>query len=65
MRFPLQDGSFLTVAVGMCKSGQGQEIEHVGLEPDQVVELDPAMLADGHDAQLDAAITYLRGKLGQ
>jgi carboxyl-terminal processing protease len=62
---PLQDGSILVIATESWRTGQGQEIEHVGLEPDQVVELDPSMLADGHDSQLDAALDYLRGKLGQ
>jgi carboxyl-terminal processing protease len=64
-RAPLQDGSVLTVETRRCLSGQGQEIEHVGLEPDQTVELDPALLAEGKDSQLDAALTYLRSKLGQ
>lgn len=62
--FPLEDGSSLTVAVEARRSGRGQEIEHVGLEPDLMVDLDPAALADGRDTQVDAALRYLRGKLG-
>jgi len=62
--FPLDDGSSLTIAVDARRSGQGQEIEHVGLEPDQVVDLDLTALAEGHDTQLEAALGYLKGKLG-
>jgi carboxyl-terminal processing protease len=62
--FPLNDGSLLTVAVEARRSGQGQEIEGVGLEPDLAVELDPAALAEGRDSQLQAALDYLKTKLG-
>jgi C-terminal processing protease CtpA/Prc len=62
--YPLQNGSTLQIAVAACRSGQGQEIEHKGLEPDLTVELDPAMLAEGMDAQLEAALSYLREKAG-
>lgn len=62
--FPLDDGSTLTVAVQEFRSGRGQEIEHHGIAPDQVIELDPAALAQGKDSQLDAALTYLRSKVG-
>jgi carboxyl-terminal processing protease len=60
----LQDGSNLTLAFQACRSGQGQEIEGVGLEPDLTVELDPAALAEGRDSQLQAALDYLKAKLG-
>jgi len=63
-RFPLQDGSTLIVAVEFLRSGKGQEVEGVGLEPDLAVELDPGALAEGRDTQLDAALTYLKGKIG-
>lgn len=62
--FPLDDGSNLTIAVQAFRSGKGQEIEHVGLEPDLSVELDPAALAEGQDTQLEAALTYLKARLG-
>jgi C-terminal processing protease CtpA/Prc len=60
----LQDGSTLTVTIQLWKTGQGQEIEGVGLEPDLTVELDPAALAEGRDSQLQAALDYLKAKLG-
>ena len=64
-RVPLQDGSILGVTVENCANGQGaQEIEGVGLEPDLTVDLDPAALAEGRDTQLEAALEYLKGKLG-
>ena len=61
--FPLQDGSSLIVALEVCHSGKGQEIEHVGLDPDLPVDLDVVALADGRDTQLEAALGYLRTKI--
>ena len=63
-QIPLQDGSNLRITVENWRSGQGQEIEGVGLEPDLAVELDPAALAEGRDNQLDAALDYLKGLIG-
>jgi carboxyl-terminal processing protease len=57
---PLADGSGLFITVQVIKSGQGKTLNEVGLEPDQVVELDQRQLAAGRDSQLDAALTYVR-----
>ena len=59
---PLADGSGLAVTVQVIKSGTGRTLNGVGLEPDQAVELDPALLRAGRDTQLDAAVEYLRGE---
>ncbi|HZO29884.1 MAG TPA: S41 family peptidase [Chloroflexota bacterium] len=64
VRVPLQDGSTLTITVETWRTGKGQEIEGVGLEPDLTVELDPGALAEGRDTQLEAALTYLKEKIG-
>ena len=64
-QFPLADGSTLTIAVVALRSGKGEEIEHVGLEPDLTVDLDMAALAEGRDTQMEAALAYLKRKLGQ
>ena len=58
--YPLQDGSGLAVTGWVIRSGLGKTLNGVGLEPDQVVELDPQQLAAGRDNQLDLALEYLR-----
>jgi carboxyl-terminal processing protease len=57
---PLADGSGLLVTVQMINTPNGKVINEVGLEPDQVVELDPVQFRAGKDTQLDAALTYVR-----
>jgi tricorn protease len=64
MFLELIDGGGLTVPDYRVYDAAGRwHIENVGVEPDVVVELTPAAMADGHDAQLQAAIDYLLGKL--
>ena len=57
---PLADGSALAVTSLLINSGQGKVLNKVGLEPDQVVELDVAGLRAGRDNQLEAALGYVR-----
>ena len=58
------DGGGLTVPDYRVYNAQGRWIiENIGVEPDAVVEQKPAEMADGHDAQLQAAIDHLLGKL--
>jgi carboxyl-terminal processing protease len=57
---PLADGSGLLVTVQMITTPSGKVINEVGLEPDQVVELDPALFRVGKDTQLEAAVGYVR-----
>jgi carboxyl-terminal processing protease len=57
---PLADGSGLLVTVQQINTPSGRVINDVGLDPDQVVELDPEQFRFGKDTQLDAALSYLR-----
>ena len=63
--FSLADGSGLVVATQIIRTGQGKDIDGIGVEPDQLVGLDLTALAEGRDTQIEAALTYLRGRLGQ
>lgn len=57
---PLVDGSGLLVTVQKINTPNGRVINEVGLEPDQVVELDPVQFRAGKDTQLEAALAYVR-----
>ncbi|MCC6180144.1 MAG: PDZ domain-containing protein [Chloroflexi bacterium] len=57
--YPLSDGSGLLVTSLLIKSARGNELESIGVEPDQVVEPDPAQLRLGKDVQLEAALGYI------
>jgi carboxyl-terminal processing protease len=57
---PLADGSGLLVTVQMINTPKGRVLNDVGLEPDQVVELDAAQFRVGKDTQLEAALSYVR-----
>ena len=59
---PLADGSGLSVTFLIIKSGQGRILNDVGLQPDQVVELDAEQLRQGHDNQLEVALTYVQAE---
>jgi C-terminal processing protease CtpA/Prc len=60
---PLADGSGLLVTVQVITSPSGRVLNEVGLEPDQVVELDPDQFRVGKDTQLDAALSYVREQI--
>lgn len=54
---PLVDGGVVTVPTFGIYSTEGEWIvENEGVEPDIAVEMDPSLLADGRDPQLEAAI---------
>lgn len=57
---PLSDGSGLSVTFLIIKSGQGRVLNDVGLQPDEVVELDTEQLRRGQDNQLAAALAYVQ-----
>jgi carboxyl-terminal processing protease len=57
INFP--DGSELKVTVASWYRPNGQNIEHKGITPDQIVSLTDAQLTAGNDTQLKAAETYL------
>jgi len=60
---PLADGSGLLVTVQVITSPTGRVLNEVGLQPDQVVELDPEQFKVGKDTQLDAAVSYIREQI--
>lgn len=57
---PLQDGSALSVTSLLIKSGQGNELDRIGVQPDEPVELDEHQLSLGRDNQLDSALAYIQ-----
>jgi carboxyl-terminal processing protease len=58
--YDLGDGSGLEVSVGKIVSGQGQDINRVGVKPDQAISYPVDDLAAGRDPQLVAALTAVR-----
>jgi tricorn protease len=64
MSIPLVDGSRLTAPDYRMYTPEGEwEVENEGVSPDIEVELDPAEMLRGHDAQLAKAIELLLRKL--
>ncbi|HZU07248.1 MAG TPA: S41 family peptidase [Chloroflexota bacterium] len=58
---PLSDGSALQLSVMQILSGQGQQLNRVGVQPDERVELRLEDLQSGQDVQLQRGVDYLRG----
>jgi carboxyl-terminal processing protease len=58
----LADGSELKVTVASWYRPDGQDIEHKGITPDQIVNLTDADVNSGNDVQLNAALSYLASK---
>jgi carboxyl-terminal processing protease len=52
----------LKVTVGAWYRPDGKNINHLGIEPDQIVQLTDAEAAAGNDTQLTAAESYLANK---
>ena len=61
-RFDLPDGSGLSVTVQKLLGPDGRELNKVGLNPKEVVEVSRADLAAGRDPQLDRALVLLGAK---
>jgi carboxyl-terminal processing protease len=57
---PLSDGSALQLSVERVYSGDGTLLDHVGVKPDDEVELDLDALRQGHDVQMDRAVQFLQ-----
>ena len=57
---PLPDGSTLVYPVAQTTLADGSVLEGVGVVPDVEVALDAALLREGRDVQLEAAIRLLR-----
>ena len=58
----LSGGSELKVTVASWYRPDGQDIEHKGITPDQIVQLTSADTNSGTDTQLNAALAYLTSK---
>ncbi len=58
--FELADGSALEITVNLVLGPNGEEINEIGVTPDQVVTLTPGDISAGQDMQLLAALTYLK-----
>jgi C-terminal processing protease CtpA/Prc len=59
--FPLGDGSALQITVMEILTGEGQPLNRVGLEPNEVVDAGDAPPTTGPDPVLARAIDVLRG----
>ncbi len=59
------DGGYITIPEDSLYRLDSQWVmENHGVDPDMVLEDDPASIMAGHDTQLEAAVRYLMGKLG-
>jgi carboxyl-terminal processing protease len=58
----LSGGAELKVTVASWYRPDGQDIEHKGITPDQIVQLTSAEASAGNDTQLNAALAYLATK---
>jgi carboxyl-terminal processing protease len=58
----LSGGAELKVTVASWYRPDGQDIEHKGITPDQIVQLTSADATAGNDTQLNAALSYLATK---
>lgn len=69
--FQFSDGSAIGLSIGRYYTGHGNNLEGIGLTPDEEVRLDDAseallysgMLEPENDAQLQAALSYLMDKV--
>ncbi|HUB93071.1 MAG TPA: S41 family peptidase [Verrucomicrobiae bacterium] len=59
---PFSDGSELKVTIAKWYAPDGENINHVGIKPDQIVSLSADDASSGTDTQLNAAIAYLQSK---
>ena len=58
---PLPNGALLMYPFVQTLAANGTDPEGAGVTPDLLVSLTRGQLLDGYDAQLQAAIEYLRG----
>ena len=61
-RLQLDDGSGLSVSISKLLGPMGEELNRVGVMPDEVVEVSRADLAAGRDPQLQRALAILGAK---
>ncbi|HEX5505452.1 MAG TPA: S41 family peptidase [Thermomicrobiales bacterium] len=60
--YALEDGSALEITVARVLGPDGEEINHVGVPPNEVVTLLPIDLSAGNDPQLQRAVAYLTAR---
>jgi carboxyl-terminal processing protease len=60
--FELADGSALEITVRLVLGPNGEEINEIGVTPNEEVPLTPANISAGNDTQLAAAIAYLKAR---
>jgi carboxyl-terminal processing protease len=58
--FGLPDGAGLQVTVYEIRSSDGKQLNRVGVVPDEVIETDPTVVAQGDDPVLSRAIEILK-----
>ncbi len=61
-RLQLDDGSGLSVSISKLLGPTGEELNRIGVTPDEVVEVSRADLAAGRDPQLQRALAILGAK---
>ncbi|MGH8259618.1 MAG: PDZ domain-containing protein, partial [Steroidobacteraceae bacterium] len=62
----LLDGGYITVPEDSLYGLHSEwVIENHGVDPDRVVDTDPGQLEAGHDAQIEAAVDYLKQQLAK
>ncbi|MFH1514086.1 MAG: S41 family peptidase, partial [bacterium] len=61
--FTLMDGSSFRIPAWLNARKNGDNMEHSGVIPDIYIHIDPEVVADGGDNQLDAAIDFLLNEL--
>lgn len=59
--FPLSDGSAIQVTVAKMVTGTGEDLNRVGVTPNDPVSMSVQDLSSGKDPQLDKAIQVVRG----
>ncbi|HEY4161365.1 MAG TPA: S41 family peptidase, partial [Candidatus Saccharimonadales bacterium] len=59
---PFSDGSELKVTIAKWYAPNGENINHKGITPNQVVKISDADAKAGTDTQLNAAVSYLNSK---
>jgi tricorn protease len=64
---PLMDGGFVSApSSGVFNPSSGQwEVENIGVSPDIEVELDPALVRQGKDPQLEKAVEEILAELSK
>jgi tricorn protease len=58
------DGGFVTAPTGFIYNPEGiSDIENQGMPPDIEVEMDPVLVRQGHDPQLEKAVEVVMAEL--